>query len=67
MLWLSEVLLQEHDLDSFEGLCDKIRERAAQGEMFFQMDVKPPFPDTPPDWEDRLEAAFAQGPRSRGG
>ena len=33
-------------------------ERAAAGELFFQMDVKPPFPDTPGDWEDRLEAAF---------
>jgi len=21
--------------------------------------VKPPFPDTPQDWEDRLEAAFS--------
>jgi hypothetical protein len=27
--------------------------------MFFRMDVKPPFPDTPQDWEDRLEAAFS--------
>jgi hypothetical protein len=23
------------------------------------MDVKPPFPDTPDNWEDRLEAAFS--------
>ncbi|WJW74340.1 sulfur relay protein DsrC [Thiohalobacter sp. IOR34] len=63
MLWLSEVLLQEHDLASFEDLCRKVQERAAQGELFFQMDVKPPFPDTPADWEDRLEAAFAQAPK----
>jgi hypothetical protein len=26
--------------------------------MFFRMDVKPPFQDTPMDWEDRLEAVF---------
>ncbi len=58
MLWLSEVLMQEHDLDSFEALCEKIQERARQGEMFFRIDVRPPFQDTPEDWEDRLEAAF---------
>ena len=59
MLWLSEVLLQHHDLESFEGLKQEIRERARCGEMFFRMDVKPPFPDTPQDWEDKLEAAFS--------
>jgi len=26
--------------------------------MFFRMDIKPPFGDTPENWEDRLEAAF---------
>ena len=59
MLWLSEVLLQGHDIDSFEGLKQIISERARGGEMFFRMDVKPPFPDTPQDWEDRLEAVFS--------
>ena len=24
------------------------------------MDVRPPYPDTPEDWEDRLEAAFSR-------
>jgi len=59
MLWLSEILLQEHDLGTFEQLCDKVQERARQGEMFFRMDVKPPFKDTPDNWEDQLEAAFS--------
>lgn len=58
MLWLSEVLLQQHDLDSFEALRKAIGERARNGEMFMRMDVRPPFSDTPEDWEDRLEAAF---------
>ena len=58
MLWLSEVLLQEHDLNSFDELQEKIKERARAGEMFFRMDVKPPFADTPADWEERLEAVF---------
>jgi hypothetical protein len=58
MLWLSEVLLQEHELNSFDELQEKIKERARAGEMFFRMDVKPPFADTPDDWEERLEAVF---------
>ena len=63
MLWLSEVLLQGHDIESFEALTDTIKERARTGEMFFRMDVRPPFPDTPDDWEDRLEAAFSSAQR----
>jgi hypothetical protein len=58
MLWLSEVLLQQHDIDSFEALRQAIAERARNGEIHFRMDVRPPFHDTPEDWEDRLEAAF---------
>jgi hypothetical protein len=58
MLWLSEVLIQEHDLDSFEALRQAVGARARAGEIHFRMDVRPPFSDTPEDWEDRLEAAF---------
>ena len=58
MLWLSEVLLQNPQVESFEDLKDVITERAAAGERFFRMDIKPPFSDTPPNWEDRLEAVF---------
>jgi hypothetical protein len=59
MLILSEVLMQEHELASFEGLIEKIKERALQGEIHFSMDVRPPFQDTPMDWEERLEMAFS--------
>jgi len=58
MLCLSEILLSQHEIETFEQLIPLIRARARGGERFFQMDVKPPFPDTPEDWEDRLEAAF---------
>lgn len=59
MLWLSEILLQEHDLKTFDQLTESVQRRAREGAMFFRMDVKPPFQDTPPDWEERLEAAFS--------
>lgn len=58
MLWLSEVLIQHHELKSFEELEKVITEKAHGGETFFSMDVRPPFPDTPEAWESRLEAAF---------
>jgi len=58
MLHLSEVLLQGHELNSFEELKVIVKARAMQGEMFFRFDVRPPFHDTPENWEDQLEAAF---------
>ena len=58
MLWLSEVLLQHHELQSFEELKIKLSECAQQGELFFKMDVRPPFQDTPENWEDILESVF---------
>jgi hypothetical protein len=58
MLWLSEVMLQGQDIESFEELKEELKKRAREGELFFQMDVKPSYPDTPADWEDKLEAAF---------
>ena len=64
MLWLSEMLLQRHDLESFEALKQVVVEQARSGEVFFGMDVKPPFPDTPQDWEDKLEAAFSSAQNS---
>ena len=58
MLWLSEILLENHDLNTFTQLEEKDREKAAGGELFFRMDVKPPYPDTPENCEDLLEAVF---------
>lgn len=57
MLNLSEVLIQNPQLQSFDELVDLI-EQLKKRERFFRIDVKPPYPDTPENWEDRLEAAF---------
>ena len=58
MLWLSEILMQHHELQSFEELKQKLSEHAQRGELFFRMDVRPPFQDTPENWEDILESVF---------
>lgn len=57
MLYLSEVMLQHPEADSFEKLLAVVKERS-KTEIFFRIDVKPPFSDTPDNWEDRLEATF---------
>lgn len=58
MLTLSQILLDHHELSSFDGVVELVKARARDGEMFLEFDVRPPFPDTPEDWEARLEAAF---------
>lgn len=58
MLYLSEILIQNPQLETFSELKEVLSDRARQGEMFFRMDVRPQFHDTPESWEDQLEAVF---------
>ncbi|MGD8524724.1 MAG: sulfur relay protein DsrC [Thioalkalispiraceae bacterium] len=59
MLWLSEIILERHDIESFKELEIAVAEKAREtGEMFFRMDIKPTYLDTPENWEDKLEASF---------
>ncbi|MEN8169698.1 MAG: sulfur relay protein DsrC [Pseudomonadota bacterium] len=57
MLYLSEVLIQNPEIQGFDELLEIVKLRS-KSEMFFRIDVKPPYPDTPENWEDRLEASF---------
>lgn len=57
MQYLSEILLAEHNIENFAQLVAAVRKRAAT-ERFLHMDIKPPYLDTPDNWEDVLEAAF---------
>ena len=59
MLYLSEIIIANQQFNSFEELEEAVREIARSGERFFRMDVKPPYLNTPQNWEDRLEAAFS--------
>ncbi len=58
MLKLSDILIEEFDLSSYKELKEKIIERVASGVRFFEIDVKPPFSDTPNNWEVDLEIVF---------
>ncbi|MCU7919780.1 MAG: sulfur relay protein DsrC [Candidatus Thiodiazotropha sp. (ex Dulcina madagascariensis)] len=57
MLYLSELMMQHPEIDNFDDLLRVVKKRS-KSELFFRIDVKPPFSDTPDNWEDRLEAAF---------
>nr|AFI78420.1 hypothetical protein ws020C1_0015 [uncultured bacterium ws020C1] len=59
MLYLSQILIANQDVQNFDELQEVVKAFAQQGEMFLRFDVKPPYPDTPVDWEDRLEATFS--------
>ena len=57
MLHVSDILIERHDLRSFAELVDAVEARAKE-ERFLRIDVKPPFADTPENWEDVLESTF---------
>ncbi len=59
MLKLSDLLISNNEISSFDDLVLAVQQVAAGGERFLRMDVKPPYSDTPDDWEDRLEATFS--------
>ncbi len=63
MLILSEVLIQNHQLESYADLIRFIQARAKEGEMFFDIDIKPTYPDTPEEWESDLEIKFTSAPK----
>lgn len=61
---LSEIIIQHPEVNSFAELIAVIRRRAEEGDRFFlEMDLKPEFPDTPRNWEMRIEEAFSWGER----
>ena len=58
MIWLSEILIEEYQLESFNDLQAAVKQRAKSGERFFGIDIKPQFADTPANWESMLESIF---------
>ena len=59
MLYLSTLLIEEKEIETFVELLNIIKQKARDVEMFIRIDLKPPFPDTPDDWEDKIESTFS--------
>ena len=50
MLYLSALLIERKDVETFDDFLVAVKEKAASGERFIRFDLKPPFPDTPTNW-----------------
>ena len=48
----------DEDIETFDELIEAVKIRAQEGEIFIRLDLKPPYPDTPKDWEEKIETAF---------
>ena len=58
-MYLSRLLIDEKGGETFKELLEVVKIRAKDGEIFIRIDLKPPFPDTPENWEDKIESAFS--------
>jgi hypothetical protein len=58
MQYLSEIMIQNPQLDSFADLLEIIQQRKVEA-IHLKIDIKPNYPDTPADWEDKVEGAFS--------
>jgi hypothetical protein len=60
MLDLSEIIIQNPQINSFEELLTAVRLRGSEGQILLHFDIKPDYPDTPRNWQWALEAAFTE-------
>ncbi len=58
MIYLSELLIQNPEFETFGELLQLI-DKVKEGEIHLKVDIKPNYLDTPPNWEDKIEGAFA--------
>ena len=58
MIWISEILISQHEIQSYNDLKKFIKIKIEDGEMFLSIDLKPPFDDTPDNYEQDLENLF---------
>ncbi|WP_319823958.1 hypothetical protein [Thalassovita sp.] len=61
MTKLSDLIISNPGVKSFQELEDLVRHAAEEGHMFLEFDIKPDFRDTPRKWEWALETAFTKG------
>jgi len=64
MAKLSELMIANPQIEKFEELRELVILVAKSGEVFLEFDVKPDYPDTPPNWHLELETAFYWGDRT---
>ncbi len=55
---LTDLIIAHPELASFDELESVVAEVGRNGEVLLYMDVRPEYPDTPREWQQRLELAF---------
>jgi hypothetical protein len=55
---ISDMIIAHPEINSFSGLEELVKEAARHGAIHLNFDLKPEYPDTPRNWQDRLETAF---------
>ena len=60
-LKLSDIIIQNPGINSFDDLKEAIRNITSDDMLFLNFDVKPDYRDTPRNWEWKLETVFAPG------
>ncbi|MER2604226.1 MAG: sulfur relay protein DsrC [Siculibacillus sp.] len=55
---LSDLIISHRDVTSYFELEKLVEAAARDGMIVLHMDLKPDYPDTPRDWQKRLELAF---------
>ncbi len=58
MASLSDLIINYRDITSYYELEKLVEAAAADGMVVLHMDLKPDYPDTPRDWQKRLELVF---------
>jgi hypothetical protein len=58
MIQISDMIISHPEATSFTELEELVKEAARQGAIHLTFDLKPEYPDTPRNWQDRLETAF---------
>ncbi len=63
MLDLSDLIIRNPQINSFDDLLLEVRRRVSAGEIHQQFDIKPDYRDTPRNGQWVIESAFSQGVR----
>lgn len=63
---LSDLIIQHPEVTSYRDLERLVAAAAESGMILLYFDLKPDFPDTPRDWQKRLELTFYQAKPRQG-
>ena len=61
MARLSDLIIQNPEVQSFDELMKLVAKTGEKGEIFMEFDVKPDYRDTPRKWAMMLETSFYWG------